>query len=339
MKMRNPIATGMLLALAGATSAQQAPNNVTLYGVLDATFKYGSGSLATTRSLGSDGLAGSRWGIRGIEDLGGGKRATFVMESGFSPVTGATTAVMFNRQIFLALSSDQFGELAFGRQYTPTFLVHARYDAFGPQGAAAQQVLLGSIEMSQSANVRANNAINYTSPKGLGGFSLQAMVTASEGDATGKYSGLNAGYSKGPFSTLLAFGRYDNNSIGDLKSVTIGGSYKLDKLTVFALHDNANSGSSIDSKGTQMSLAYSLGVTTLKASLAQSDRMNAAGLSVGTTRRFGIGAVHDLSKRTAVYATVARVTNSNGAATALNGSKTAANSGSTGLDVGIRHSF
>ncbi len=57
------------------------------------------------------------------------------------------------------------------------------------------------------------------------------------------------------------------------------------------------------------------------------------------TKKLSLGYVHDLSKRTAVYTTVARVTNSGGAAVALNQSVVTANRQSSGIDVGIRHAF
>ncbi|MNT82800.1 Outer membrane porin protein 32 precursor [compost metagenome] len=57
------------------------------------------------------------------------------------------------------------------------------------------------------------------------------------------------------------------------------------------------------------------------------------------SNKIALGYVHNLSKRTALYTTVARVGNKNGAASALNGSVTAAGRNSTGYDIGIRHSF
>lgn len=328
-----------LLAMGGTAWAQASPTNVTIFGVVDLTLTHGRGSLTRLSALGNSGLSGSRLGFRGVEDLGDGMRASFVVESGFAPDTGATTAVFFNRQSLVALGTDRLGEVQFGRIYTPTFLVHATYDAFGPQGSAAQQVLLGSAEFFQPTSIRANNAVNYITPANLGGFTLQAMAAAAEGAATGKYSGVRGGYVSEPFAVELALGRFGDAAIGNLKSFTLGGRYKLDKLTLFALHDRANSGHSTDSKGTQVSLAYLVGTTELKASVAQSERRNAAGAATGTTRRYGLGAVHHLSRRTALYTSLARVSNADGAATALNGATTAANQGSTGIDIGVRHSF
>lgn len=337
--IRNPIAAGVLLALTGAAQAQQAANGVTVFGVMDLDFTYGRGSLTSLRSLGNSGLQGSRLGFRGVEDLGDGLRASFMLEHGFAPDTGNPTPVFWNRQSYVALGNPRMGEVTLGRQYTPTFWVHALYDAFGPQGAAAQQVLLGSAEFLQPTNVRANNAVNYTTPANLGGFALQAMVAAGEGAPQGKYTGVRGTYAAGPVSVDLALGRFYDTTIDDLKSITIGGRYKIGDLTLYALHDRANSGNSIDTQGSQVSMAYVVGQAELKASLAQSERKNNAGVVTGTTRRYGVGGVYNLSRRTAFYTSVARLANSDGAATAVNGATTAANQGATGVDIGIRHAF
>lgn len=330
------LASAGLLALVGHAAAQ---SNATLYGILDTNLTYGKGSVSSAKGVGTGGLAGSRIGVRGIEDLGDGLRAVFLVEHGFNSDTGvpASAASFWNRQVFVGLGG-RWGELQLGRQYTPNFLVHATYDAFGPQGVAAQQVLLGSMEIAQPANLRANNAVNYLSPASLGGFVVQAMTSASEG-APGKYSGVRVGYAAGPFAGDAAFGTYDDPAIGDLEAFTIGARYRIGNLSLYGLFDRANSGSSFDTRGVQFSGAYLLGATTFKASIAQSARRSAVGADAATTRRVGVGAVHDLSKRTALYTSIAHVSNSDGAATALNGSVTAPNSGSSGIDVGIRHSF
>lgn len=331
------LALALLGALAGSAAAQ---SSVTVYGVIDANIGWGYGSVSSNKQVGSGGLAGSRLGFRGTEDLGSGLKANFAIEHGFNPQDGSagSAASFWNRQVYVGLSGD-WGALNVGRQYTPTFLVHATYDAFGPQGVAAQQVLFGSMEVAQPANIRANGAINYQSPAAWGPVGVQLMTTDSTG-AVGKYSGVRVGYNGGGvLSTDLALGRYTNPAIGDLRSVTLGARLKFDALKLYGLYDRANSGSGPDTHGVQMSVGYALGVTELKASVAESVMQSAAGADIGTTRRYGLGFVHPLSKRTQLYGSFATLSNSNGAKMAVNGGVTAPNQSARGLDLGISHAF
>jgi len=333
--IRTLLAVALLCAVAGPVAAQ---SSVTLYGVMDANVTYGNGSLSHARRVGSSGLSGSRLGFRGSEDLGGGLRAIFTLEHGLNTDTGTQGGTQFwNRQSYVGLSSDQWGTLVMGRADTPTFTVHLYNDAFGPQGVAAQHVLLSSIEFAQPANIRASNAISYLSPA-FKGFGVHAMTTAGEG-APGGYSGARLSYAANGFGGDVAYARFDNDAIGDLKALTIGARYKFGNLTVYGLFDRADSGTSFDTRGEQVSASYLLDTTELRASIAQSKRTSNAGADAGTSRRYGLGAVHYLSKRTALYATVAHVANRNGSALALNGATTAPNRGSNGMDLGIRHLF
>ncbi len=320
--------------LAGSALAQ---SSVTTFGVVDTNIGWGKGSITSLKREGTGGYLGSRLGFRGTEDLGGGLKATFILEHGFNSDDGSTAAVFWNRQALVGLAGG-FGELTLGRQYTPTFLVHATYDAFGPQGVAAQQVLLGSMEFSQAANIRANDAVNYKTPGGLGGFSLQAMVTDHTA-SPGWYQGVKAGYAGGPLSVDLALGHYNNPAIGDLDTVTVGARYQVGPVKLFALFNKADSGTGNDSHGMQVSAIYSMGATDLKVSLAESAQKSAAGVDVGTTKRYGVGFLQALSKRTFIHGQYAKLNNSKGARSAVNGAQTAANQGAQGFDLGITHSF
>ena len=334
---RTLFASIALAAIAGQAAAQ---SNVTAYGVMDANLGWGNGSVSSNKQVGTDGLAGSRLGFRGTEDLGGGLRANFLIEHGLRTFDGAAAggASFWNRQAYVGLSGD-WGSLSLGRQYTPTFLVHATYDAFGPQGVAAQQVLYGSMEVAEPANIRANGAVNYQAPNTLGGLQLQLMNSDGT-SAPGKYVGLRVGYNAGgALATDIAFGKYTNAAIGDLKSVTLGARFKTGALKLYGLYDRADSGSGADTHGIQFSAAYTMGVTDLKVSVAESVMKSAAGASVGTTRRYGIGFVHPLSKRTAIYSSLAQLNNSNGAKMVVNGGVTAVNQSAKGMDLGISHNF
>jgi predicted porin len=347
MFARSSFVCAGLSLLAGAAGAQ---SSVTLYGVVDVVLSRGTGSLTSLNSMGNPGgggLMGSRLGVRGSEELGGGLKANFVLEHGFTPDTGAQASPLFwNRQVYVGLSGS-LGEFQAGRIYTPTFLVHNAYDAFGAQGVAAQQVLLGSLQAAQPAAIRASNALNYLSPGSLGGIVVHAMWSASEG-APGAYRGLRLGYAREGFAGDVAFARFDQATLpaapaplplGTLKALTLGARYKFGAFTLYGLHDRTD-GDVLDSRGVQASASYLLGgLTELKVSVAQSTIETDAGVKRGTTRRVGIGAVRFLSKRTALYTSIAQVSNKDGASTALAGATTAPNQRSRGIDIGLRHAF
>lgn len=324
------------IAFAGAAAAQ---STVTLFGVVDNNLGWGKGSLSSNKRLGTGGYLGSRLGFRGSEDLGDGLRAVFMLENGFNGNDGtmAATTTIWNRQNYVGMVG-RFGEVLMGRQYTPSFLLHATYDAFGPQGVAAQQVLLGSMEVAQAANIRANNAVTYRTPATLGGFSAQLMITDHTA-SPGWYHGLKAGYADGTMSVDMALGHYNNPAIGDLNSVSIGGRYNLGALKLYALFNKADSGSGNDSRGMQVSAGYLLGLTELKLSVAESRQTSAAGVDIGTTRRYGVGFLHSLSKRTSLYGQYAKLDNSKGARAAVNGAQTGVNEAAQGFDFGIAHQF
>lgn len=133
---KSPIALTTLAALGAFAGAAQAQSSVTLYGVLDASIEYVNRvgtppansvtSGAPTTPVGprfrmprAGGLSASRWGLRGVEDLGGGWQALFNLESGFDWDSGTlTTAPLFNRTSIVGVSNREYGKLTFGRQYT-----------------------------------------------------------------------------------------------------------------------------------------------------------------------------------------------------------------------------
>ena len=133
------IAVAVFGAYAGIASAQ---SSVTLYGVGDAVMERVEGA-GTMHRISSGGLNGSRFGLRGVEDLGGGLKAVFQFESGFGiddgtqlqgiaaasatnvfvPLTQTTsTTRLFGRQAFVGLQTG-FGTVRLGRQYTPAGVI------------------------------------------------------------------------------------------------------------------------------------------------------------------------------------------------------------------------
>lgn len=337
------ISTAALLVAASPALAQSAGSNVSLYGILDANIGYGKGSISSAKQIGTGGFAGNRIGVRGTEDLGGGLRAMFTLEHGFNGDTGtaASGSVFWNRQVWVGVSAP-WGDFLLGRQYTPTFQVHAAYDIFGPQGVAAQQALLGSMEFlsnrALSPAIRADAAALYRTPAGLGGFAMQAMVNDRRA-AVGGYRGVRVGYAGGGLAADIAVARFQNDPVDDVKAITAGIRYTMAPFKFTALYDRANTGLSSDSRGYGIGASYTMGSTEFKVSMGQSNLESAAGVDIGKTTRYGVGFVHTLSKRTLVYGQVAELRNRDGAAMSVNGAATAPNHNARGFDLGVMHSF
>lgn len=150
----------MCSALSAASTAAVAQTSVTLYGVIDTGIEYVSHANAAgdhvLRMPGVTGELPSRWGVRGTEDLGSGYSAVFTLESGFNVRAGDSGqgGRLFGRQAFVGIKGPQ-GTLAFGRQYTMTYLALAGADLIGPDIYG-----LGSLD-AYVPNARADNSVTY----------------------------------------------------------------------------------------------------------------------------------------------------------------------------------
>ena len=121
-----------LAALGSLSAVAQAQTSVTLYGIVDVGIVRESGTLGPSVTKLSSGIAnGSRFGFKGVEDLGGGMTAFFDLQNGFQADTGALGqgGLLFGRQAFVGLGGS-FGNIKLGRQYTPIDDLHGAVDPF-----------------------------------------------------------------------------------------------------------------------------------------------------------------------------------------------------------------
>ena len=168
------LAVAVAAALAPAFAAAQ--TNVTMYGVVDTALSFDKAGTNKVTQLTNEGQnTTNRWGIKGSEDLGGGLKANFQLEStlnfvGGSNSTGlglgatttggqnsgqpAASALAFSRVGVVGLSGG-FGSVDFGRNYTPHFLVLTSYDVFGTTGAAqVTNLTLGATSTASGGRPR-----------------------------------------------------------------------------------------------------------------------------------------------------------------------------------------
>jgi len=363
--MKKTLVALAVLAAAGAASAQ---SSVTLFGVVDAAVTVGRGNVTNLTSMTSGANSTGRIGFRGVEDLGGGLQASFWLEAQLAGDTGEGTntvtnnlasgqpaaavngsqGLTFNRRTTVSLSGN-FGEVRLGRDYTPYFWNHTTFDPFSGVGVGANAAYTGYAAAYGSAigspittAVRASNSVGYYLPGNLGGFYGNAQYFfgeqakgATEDDGTGY--GLRAGYAAGPVDVAVAYGLTKLNA-GDRAAWNIGGAYNFGvaKLLAMYSHVNNKAAGAFDTNGWLIGASAPIGAGEVKASFSQTE---VDGGTKPRSRKFALGYVHNLSKRTAVYTTIARLNNSGGASLALGGAKVTAGENSTGFDLGIRHSF
>ena len=271
------LALAVLGAFAGVASAQ---SSVTLYGTIDLNGRYVKNDGSDSRlSLSQDGINSSQLGFRGIEDLGGGLKAGFVLLSGVNADTGTSNAKFWNRKATVSLMGG-WGEVRLGRDYVPTFWNNTIFDAFGTNGlgdsthvqqfgspfsyglnganvpTAAQAAAIAQVSNFNQTFVRADNSIGYFLPANLGGFYGQFMMAASEGAASpvsnstggnvGRYIGGRLGYAAGPFDVAAAYSQQRIDRLGSTQDTwNIGGSWDFGfmKLMGYYDYDKASGGS------------------------------------------------------------------------------------------------
>ena len=113
-------ALGTTALLALASPLAHAQSSVTLYGIIDAGVTYFSNLNGHSAFVANDGsIQSNRWGLRGIEDIGGGSRIIFDLENGFNLYSGTMvqSGVLFSRQAWLGIDNPRYGRFTLGKQY------------------------------------------------------------------------------------------------------------------------------------------------------------------------------------------------------------------------------
>jgi len=323
--MKKSLIALAVLAASGAAMAQSA---VTLYGIADVwvgSTKSGVGAASVTR-VGSGGFNGSRWGVQGSEDLGGGLKAVFKLEQGFDLSDGTATAgTAFNRQSFVGLAGG-FGTVTFGNVWSSMDdVIGAGNGAFDTGAFSPLYSMSGSVHNTYSDLPR--NAIKYASPS-FGGFSGSFTYGLDENAAVSQdVVDFQVSYGAGPLAAAFAY--QVSNGTTDTDRTLVNGSYDLGMAKVLASFGQVKTGSAKTSDvqfGLDVPLSSAL---TVSGSFAQSDDNAAAG--DGERTGFGLAVKYSLSKRTFTYAGVRNVDAKDSA-----GTKTGKNSV---YAVGLQHSF
>ncbi|WP_020205352.1 MULTISPECIES: porin [Cupriavidus] len=213
--MKKTILIAAATTLGGLSGAHAQTSSVTLYGIVDAGLTYNSNAKGSKQYLLTSGNAsGSRWGLRGTEDLGGGMQAFFRLESGFSSINGTSGqgGTLFGRGAYVGLSSTRAGAVSLGRQATTQYDFISPFTSGGTWAASGigYGTHVGDVDALDNFN-RINSAIKYLSPT-FGGMRFGANY--SFGGAPGSVSqnqtwSFGADYASGPFSLAAAYNQVD----------------------------------------------------------------------------------------------------------------------------------
>lgn len=350
-----------------AASTCWSQGSLTLYGVTDAGIEYvnhlpGNGSSSVRLSTGN--IAANRFGMRGIEDLGGSLTAIFVLESGFDLDTGRSTqgGRLFGRNAYVGLKHAQWGSLTLGRQINA---LYETFPYFEPMGLATKY----SVYSQDVAFVgRADNTIKYTGRFGpvtaSGFYSFGADSNVANGSEVpgepklGRDFGGYLAYSSDNIRVTAAYdeantGTTIRNADAKTRRIVTGGAFSLGNASVFAgyrwarAYDGAVLAGATPGAGNQASNLYWVGVT-----YDVTPNLNIAGAAYYQDFRntgndpwlLSLRTEYLLSKRTRAYASVGYTINKGTSNLGFfDGGKSFGNTNpgqnQFGAVVGMRHSF
>jgi predicted porin len=291
-----------------------------MYGVVDMGYHNeklsANGATLVKRQGLNSVVAGSRIGLRGTEDLGGGLKAGFVLEYAIQPDEATTS--MANRQSFVSLTGG-FGDIKLGRQLTLHHINQGAGDLLGNLNAQAGYV--GGLDSA----IRSSNAVTYTSPSFSGvtvaaqkGFGETPVVSGANTVKANEQTAIRVSYSSGPLAAGFATETIKTASTPALtwilpvlpaetvdkkRANNLFATYDLGVARIGFVNNNTkytNDGDSDKWTANTLTAAVPMGATTLHASVGNGKIKD----DVDTTkaRGFQLGVQYALSKRTSAYA-------------------------------------
>ncbi|MDS0859836.1 porin [Burkholderia pseudomultivorans] len=296
------------------TISAYAQSSVTLYGALDTSIEVTNPGAGWVARMDSGAYRGSRFGLRGVEDIGAGIKILFELENGFGSNDGtfAVANAIFNRQAWIGLGT-RWGTVRVGRQYSPIYIpFKGQLDAFGAGTIASGLNNLSKITPYES------NAITYLSPD-IYGFSTTLM--ASLRDASTGINGLagnieTAEWRRGPFR--VSYAHQQQNGDGALRANLGGMSYVLGPVTGFLAYFNGDGGTPRNhNNGVSISARYAV-TSRFRASLGYAWVHDLSGAD-NDADQFSAACEYDLSKRVLLYASAGWLRNRGEATYTLRG--------------------
>jgi len=346
------LAVGAVAAFALTTGAKAQSTSVTLYGVVDTGIEFlnhaGTGGAGSVYRVSSGNEAGSRWGMRGTEDLGGGLSAVFALESGFNTDTGTSAqgGRLFGRQAYVGLKNG-WGMVTLGRQINTLYELFVPIDPF-------RYATYGLLAHDAQFVNRADNSVKYTGNFGnltvLGLYSAGYDSTIANGSEVpgnmrvGQEIGAGASYTVGKLGMVLAYDQRRGTTVGTQSNVerryamgllwtsgpfSLMGGYRFLQGTIAAPSLRGN----LYWAGGTYNVTPAL---ILRGAVYRTDIRN----SPNDATSYVLGAGYNFSKRTDVYLNVAYMANEGTSNFAVPTAMTVSPGvNQTGVVMGVKHVF
>jgi predicted porin len=312
--MKKTLIAAAVLATLGSSAFAQ--SSVTIYGRLNLSVERQKPDSGDSNWVMQN--SSSRWGLKGSEDLGGGMKAGFQLESGFNPATGQAADRFFGRQSEVNLGGN-WGTIRLGNFTSEAYYATADYVSIHNHdtGTSADFFYADTRLFKQS------NKVAYRLPA-FGALSVEVATNTKDDSETDRTTEIAANYDSGPLHLGAGY-----QKTGDLNQFALRGLYELGAFTfggyVQRDEDVYGSGSRTTYRLAGM---YAIGNAELNLNYGRAGKYSDVGSSAAN--QYTLGLNYNLSKRTKVYTFYTKV-----------------NDGSAGLyggdfssfALGMRHNF
>lgn len=341
------LAAALLTALPALAAAQ---SSITIYGVADAAISVedlGAPGTDTDTFINSGNQSSSRIGFRGTEDLGYGLKALFNVEAGIALDTGASDAAgLFQRRAVIGVQ-HAWGTLTIGREYSPIASVAAASDILGQGFYGTNLSAFGTNPAIPRLTRRLSNSVNVKSTPWRN-FAILAAYSAAPSSnepvdpaPSNNMKGVALEYAGGPFYIGGGFHILKRLPTGDDKEYALGAGFTFNQFDIKANGLIADQ-EGPDNRFQQYNLGASMTIGPNKF-FVNGQHNKREGVKGNA---FSIAYSYNLSKRTNLYASFAKMWNDDGALFSLNSAGTsltlpvtAPGSDQRALSLGVRHSF
>ncbi|MFZ6746026.1 porin [Undibacterium sp. JH2W] len=328
---KNALFCSVLLVSPIVNHAAFAQGSITIYGIVDVgIIKENSSNTAGSALKLESGLQSqSRIGFKGSESLGSDLTANFVLESGLNADTGSYAQNLgFSSQSWVGLSGT-FGNIRFGRQFTPYFAAVTTSEPFDTSGPGDATRLLAS------SGYRMNNSIKYSLPYANGWY---GDIAYGAGELAGNNSAnrqLSAdfGYAHGPVDIKLGYHNVnDANGSNPIRHLLMGGTYDFGLVKLWLIYGTSKDSMALDTRDTLLGLTAPVGAGLFAVDyIRKTDRVN----NNANATQMALGYYYPLSLRTNLYAIHSRLSNDQNASYSV----VVPGSSNRITAIGMRHKF